>query len=195
MKKRTQCNLLEAEVFDILSATWVFACNDENSIITYEGIRRRLNLNQSYDIREIIRSRGDLFRRGVGSRRLEAWKQDMRMGKRLPSWIREITEETQRNKTIDDITTDDVFRSQFRAEDSAPKASLQVIDWGLQHIDRLRRANHEDREQSVKSWQIWGMIIIGLLNIAVTIYYRSGTQEVLTKSTRPACSATPAPLP
>src|SRR5947207_4524008 len=72
--KPTEHDLLEPDTFDVLSATWVCACNDENSIITFEGIRHRLNLGPSFDIKGLIQSRGDLFRRTVPSRRLEAWK-------------------------------------------------------------------------------------------------------------------------
>jgi hypothetical protein len=103
------------------------------------------------------------------SRRLETWKQDMRSGKRIPSWIREISEHTLRSKTIDEITPDDAFRSQFRAGDAAPKSSLEIIDWGLQHIDRLRKSSYEAREKSAKSWQMWLIFWVGVLSVAATI--------------------------
>jgi hypothetical protein len=169
MKKPIHHDLLQPDTFDVLSATWVCACNDENSIVTFDSIRHRLNLPQSFDIQGLVQSRGDLFRRSVPRRRLEAWKQDMRAGKRLPSWIREITEDSLRNKTIDEIAPDDAFRSQFRAGDAAPKSSLEIIDWGLQHIDRLRKASYEAREKSAKSWQMWLVFWIGILNVAATI--------------------------
>src|ERR1700731_1701207 len=169
MKKPSEHDLLEPDTFDVLAATWVCACNDENSIITFEGIRHRLNLGPSFDIKGLIQSRGDLFRRTVPSRRLEAWKHDMRSGKRLPDWKREISENALRSKTIDEITPDDAFRSQFRAGDAAPKSSLEIIDWGLQHIDRLRKSSYEAREKSVKSWQMWLVFWIGVLNVAATL--------------------------
>jgi hypothetical protein len=169
MKKQPEHDLLEVDTFDVLSAAWVMACNDENSMITYESIRSRLNLSQSFDIKGLIHRRADLFRRTVPTSRLETWKHDMRAGKRSPAWIREITEDDLRRKTIDELTTQDVFRSQFRAEDAAPKSSLEVMDWGLQHIDRLRKASYEAREKSAKSWQMWLVFWIGVLNVAATI--------------------------
>ena len=169
MKKPSDHDLLEANTFDVLAATWVCACNDENSIITYESIRHRFNLSQSFDIKGLIQSRGELFRRTVPNRRLEVWKQDMHAGKRLPSWIRDITGDALRTKAIQDISPEDTFRSQFRAGDAAPKATLETIDWGLQHIDRLRKASYEAREKSAKSWQVWLVFGIGILNIAATI--------------------------
>jgi hypothetical protein len=62
-----------------------------------------------------------------------------------------------------------VFRSQFRVEDNAPRATLEVIDWGLQHIDRLRKASYEAKDKSAKSWQMWLVFGASLLNIAATI--------------------------
>src|SRR6266498_380486 len=169
MAKRTHHDLFQPDVFDVLSASWVMACNDENPIITYEGIRHRLDLDSAFDIRGLIRSRGDLFRRGVSERRLVAWKQDMLAGKRLPGWIRDIDEQELRRRTIEQFTSDDVFRCQFRTEDGAPKASLEVIGWGLQHIDRLRRAHYEARETTAKSWQVWLVFVVGVLGVVATI--------------------------
>lgn len=169
MTKRLQHDLLQPDVFDVLSAAWVMACNDENPIITYEGIRQRLNLPSSFDMRSLIGARGDLFRRGVSQRRLGAWKDVMRTGKHLPNWIREIEDLDLRRRTIDELTVDSVFRSQFRTEDGAQRSSLEVIDWGLQHIDRLRKATFEARDKSAKSWQMWLVFATGILSIIATI--------------------------
>jgi len=169
MAKRVLYDLLQPDQFDVLSAAWVLACYDENPIITYEGILHRLHLASSFDIRNLIRRRGDLFRQGVSADRLADWKEQLRGGKQLPSWIREIPDETLRRRKIDGLTTSDVFRCQFRATDGAPQATIQVIDWGLQHIDRLRKASSEAREKSAKSWQMWLVFGIGILNIAATI--------------------------
>ena len=169
MSKRTKHDLLRPDVFDVLSATWVFACNDENPIITYRGLEHRLGTNKYADIKRLIRARGDLFRQGVPKRRLEKWKEEMMMEKHLPRWIAEIEDNALRQKAIKELTEDDVFRSQFRTGDEAPKSSLQVVDWGLQYIDRLRHAGYEARERSAKSWQMWLVFGVGLLNIAATI--------------------------
>ena len=83
--KQSRVAIREPDVFDILSATWILACNDENPIMTYEGIRYRLNLPKDYDIRKLIQSRGELFRRGVPYYRLRECKQQMLERKRLPS--------------------------------------------------------------------------------------------------------------
>ena len=79
----------------------------------------------------------------------------MHSGKHLPNWIRQISDETQRAEVIESLTQDDVFRSQFRVSSGSPPSSLDILDWGLQHIDRLRKARYEQREKSSKTWQIY----------------------------------------
>jgi hypothetical protein len=170
MKNRTQHDILKPDVFDMVSATWVFSCNDENPIITYEGLRHRLNVDSSFDVKALVAGRGDLFRLGAPRRRLEEWKEQMRADRQLPSWIRDVTEDTLRQKLIDGLSSDDVFRCQFRAEDAAPKVPLEVLKFGLEHIDRLRKVHSEAHEKSAKSWQMWLIFSVGLLNIAATIF-------------------------
>src|SRR5260370_8517406 len=79
----------------ILSRRSGSASNDENPTITYEGIRYRLGLAPEFDVRGLVRAHGELFRHGIPAKRLEAWKQSMRMGKHLPYWIRDLVPEAQ----------------------------------------------------------------------------------------------------
>ena len=87
----------------------------------------------------------------------------MRLGKHLPSWIRDVDDETTKKSAIEALSPEDVFRSQFRAEYDAPKSSVEVIDWGLQHIDRLRKASLEYQEQTAKRWEIWLVFLVSIL--------------------------------
>ena len=169
MKKHNRIVIKEPDVFGILSAAWILACNDENPIITYEGIRHRLNLPLNYDVKTLIQSQGELFRRGVPVHRLNEWKKEMFAERHLASWIRDIENLSARKQAIEALTPDDIFRCQFRAERNAPRAPVEIIDWGLKHIDRLRKASIEAREQSAKSWQIWLVFIVGIINIIATI--------------------------
>lgn len=162
-------DLQRPDVFDVLSAAWVLSCNDEQPIMTYEGIRYRLRLDSQVDVRDIIRRRGDLFRLGVPQDRLESWKNELRAGRNVPGWIRDIPDQDQRRQAIEALSVDDVFRSQFRAIDRAPRCSLEIIDWGLQHINRLRVVFAEARESSVKSWQMWLVFAVGVMNIVATV--------------------------
>jgi hypothetical protein len=56
---------LSADEIDLISAVWILASNDETSIITCEGIRRRLGLPQGFDVRALVSRRAELFRMGV----------------------------------------------------------------------------------------------------------------------------------
>ncbi|HKP52508.1 MAG TPA: hypothetical protein VJ183_07635 [Chloroflexia bacterium] len=161
-------NMADPDEFDILSAIWILASNDENSLLTYKGITVRLDLPDDYDVKRLIRFRGELFRRGVRPQHLEKWKEDMRAGKHLPSWMF-ILQLEERSREIDSLSTHDIFRSQFRTGQGAPKSPIEIIDWGLKHIDRLRHASFQAREGNAKSWQMWVVAGISLINIVVTV--------------------------
>lgn len=87
-----------------------------------------------------------------------------------PAWIRDLEDEASQLNAIKALSVDDVFRSQFRTEKDAPPSTLEILDWGLQHIGRLRKANLlEAREEVIKRWQLWSVIILSIVNIVVTL--------------------------
>jgi len=71
-------------------------------------------------------------------------------GKHQPSWIKDIQDDDKRKEKIESIMTEDVFRNQFRWQNKVPAAPLEIIKWGLQHINRLRKANIESKEERLK---------------------------------------------
>jgi hypothetical protein len=165
--------------FDIVSAIWILSCNDENPIITYKGIADRLGLPDTYDVRALVRRYRELFRPGVLNSRLEAWKERMLDGKSQPGWITEIKDAAAQAKAIADLTRDDVFRNQFRVEENAPKCDIKIIDWGLNHIDRLRKSAAEEREARVKTWS---SIVIPFLSVLLALLSVSSTVWLQRKS-------------
>jgi hypothetical protein len=158
--------ITSVDELDILSAIWIMASNDQNPIMTYEGIRYRLNLPEDFNVKTLIKERGELFRQGIASHRLDLWKADMKSGKHLPSWIRNIEDEATRKSIIESLTIEDIFQSQFRATPDAPKTEIEVIKWGLEHIDRLRKANIEAKDQKIKKY---GGMWIPLLSLLITL--------------------------
>lgn len=168
MKIRKRVAIKKPDDFDILSATWILANIDENEMMSFQGIKCRLKLEEDYDLQLLIQSRGDLFRQGVPTFRLQNWKAEMLKGKHLPLWIKEFDDETERKKIIESISENDVFRSQFRTRRDSPQSSLEIINWGLEHIERLRKASIDASEQSAKRWEIWLAICITIINIVVT---------------------------
>jgi hypothetical protein len=160
----------DVDEFDVLSAAWILACNDENPIVTYDGLKHRLSLPSSYDIRSLIAKRGELFRKGVSDDRLQQWKKEMLSGKGVPSWIKVLDSEVDRRKKINEISAHDVFRSQFRtSKENADKSPIEIINWGLQHIDRLRKAKLESKDVSAKQWQVWLVFATAVVGVVVQI--------------------------
>ncbi|HJS18725.1 MAG TPA: hypothetical protein VJ785_08245 [Anaerolineales bacterium] len=123
----------------------------------------------NYNVKEIIQSRGELFRKSVPASRLREWKEEMRTGRHLPAWIKDIDDAAERKTAIESLTSDDVFRSQFRAGKDSPQSPIEIINWGLEHINRLRQANVDAREQSAKRWEIWLLFAISIINVIVTV--------------------------
>ena len=159
----------DLEKFDLISAVWILASNDENNFITYEGIRERLGLDASFDIKGLLLKRRELFRPGAPPNELEDWRASMRKGFRLPIWIKLIEDNSKRLSVIDGLCQKDVFRSQFRAIRGSPKSEPSVLNWGLDHIDRIRKSKISSKEASAKSWQMWLVFGVGVANIIATI--------------------------
>jgi len=155
---------LDSDDLDILSAIWILASNDENPIVTYRGLAYRLDLPAEFDVRTCIRKHPELFRQGVTIDRLNAWKEQLRSGRSNPSWLRTVTDRDARLAEIEKLSPDDVFRSQFRAQ-AAEKSPIEIIKWGLEHLDRLRKAKAEARDASAKRWQMWLVFWVSLVGV------------------------------
>jgi hypothetical protein len=161
---RARTPIARADDLDTLSAIWILSCIDENPILTYRGITFRLGLPDAIDVRGLVLSRSELFRPGVLPSRLKKWKDLMKEGKMRPGWISEMPTEEERLSAIKALTRNDVFRSQFRAAEGAPKSDIEIIDWGLNHIERLRKSAAEEREE--RSRRIGTIATIGSLIVA-----------------------------
>lgn len=160
----------DIEELDLISVIWIIASNDENHLVTYEGIRDRLGLEKSIDVKSLVNTRRELFRPGAPPGELEEWKIAMRYGKRIPPWIKLIQDESKRSLTIENLSHDDVFRSQFRTNRGDSKSAIEIVNWGLEHIERLRKSRIAIRDASAKSWQMWLVFIVGVANIITTIF-------------------------
>jgi hypothetical protein len=168
------------EDLDIVSAIWILACNDEISLMTYNGIRDRLGLPDDYDVAPSIRKRAELFRPGAGQRQLDAWKSEMRQNRHRPGWIRRLPDEAARLAAIEALTPKNVFRSQFRTIENSERSALPVIQWGLEHIDRLRKARVEARAAAATSSQMWlvfGVSVAGIITQVLLAFLGPATAK------------------
>lgn len=150
---------------DTVSAIWILASNDENPLITYKGIIHRLGLSENCNVKAIVASRPELFRLGATESRINSWKAKLRDARTLPGWIREIADDSERSAAIEALSKNDVFRSQFRANINAERSPIEIIKWGLEHLDRLRKARTEANDASVKRWQMWLVFWVTLLGV------------------------------
>jgi hypothetical protein len=155
--------------FGLLSAIWILSCNDQIPYMTYEGIKQRLGLPREYDVRILIAGHGELFRARVPNERLNKWKAEMLAGQRFPSWIREKADLLERRAAIEGLTPEDLFRNQFRTEADAPRADLEVIRWGLEHVESLRSAQAESQEAKVKKWTSMRIPILSTIVALVAV--------------------------
>jgi hypothetical protein len=172
-KRLDQRRAAIAEHLDTVTAIWILASNDERPEISYVGLRHRLRIVDGLDERRLVAERGELFRLSIPGSRLEELKSHYREGQRLPSWLRKVPE-AERGQTIDRLTVDDFFRSQFRTQAEAPRSPIEIVDWGLKHIDRLRTAAVEERDSPVRWWtSVWIpllSVLVALMAVGSTMY-------------------------
>jgi len=157
----------EQDDFDVLSAIWILASRDKNNLITFEGVKYRLDLKNDYDIAAIIKRRGDLFRRGAPNAEILAWQEEMKKGPILPTYILNIKDSEKRLHAINAINKNNVFRSQFRADKASPVTDLEIVKWGLDHIEHLRTAKSDRNEKRYNRWK--DIILIGVAFISLML--------------------------
>jgi hypothetical protein len=126
------------------------------------------------DLKDLVQKRGELFRQQVPEDRLQTWKEKLKTANRegtyLPGWICEKWDtKEERLKVITNIRHDDVFRSQFRYEPKAPPSELPLIEWGFQHIERLRKARYEARAGTATRKQMWLVFWVAVANVCVAL--------------------------
>jgi hypothetical protein len=169
--------LTKAEAYDTLAAIWVIACNDEDPIITYRGLNDRIPPDPHYDVEDIVASRPELFRKGgVPAKRFNRWKEKMR--NKPPPWLRDIEDDSDREAAIEELRPAHIFRSQFRVKEDAPPSPIDIIDWGLQHIERIRQARVEASSKLATKKQFNLVLAVSILNIIVTFIATSATAYV-----------------
>jgi hypothetical protein len=154
---------------DLLSSIWIMASNDETHLMTYEGIRHRLSLPRDFDVKALIKRRPELFRPGASPLALDDWKGKMLQGRSLPAWLRVLSDDQERLSAIKALSIEDVFRSQFRAPRASERSPIEIIRWGLEHLERLRKAKLEEREATAKSWQVWLIFGVSVVNVIATV--------------------------
>lgn len=154
--------------YQVLTASWILASNDENNLMTYKSIGKRLDITDIEHIKQLINSHGELFRKGATKESIDEWKSNMLDDIQKPSWMRELTK-VEFAKEILHLSKEDIFRSQFRVEKNAKKSDVNLIEWGLRHLERLY--TNESSQIKIKI-QVWTLVVASIsvvLGIANTI--------------------------
>lgn len=86
---QTKRGAISTENLDLISAIWMFACNDQDTILTYKGVAYRLNKNVT-EMKALVKSRAELFSTVVNARWLADWKHWVKAGKHYPAWVLEL---------------------------------------------------------------------------------------------------------
>lgn len=151
---------IDPEVLDKVSAIWMMAANDADAIITYRGIADRVPDLTEAGARALVRAWPELFSLIVASAWLGEWKQWVVTGGHYPRWVLKLHPDDAaadpqaikdaRNAEIQRLDRDDVFRSQFRTRDQPGRSSIDEIKLGIEHLDRLRKAGMEAREEGLR---------------------------------------------
>lgn len=152
-----------------VAAIWIFACNDEESILTYKGIVDRLEIQES-EVHGLLHKHRELFRLGAQLAHIEELRSKYRNAAedKLPRWLR-VMSQTDRSKALDSLNETNVFRSQFRTVARAERSPLNITEWGLNHIENLRKVRSEGKEWWLKIVQV-GLTFFSLIVALLTVY-------------------------
>jgi hypothetical protein len=176
---QTGRRLIERNEFDVISAIWMMSCHDSDTIVTYKGVEYRLDLD-GWDVervKDVVKSHAELFSPVVSSRWLKDWKEWVKKGKHYPGWVLELPW-AERDKAIDDLKRDDVFRCQFRNDNRAPGISdpcvpacnTDQVKLGIEHLYNLRKAETEAKEERLKRLTTYIVPLVALvLTSAVSV--------------------------
>jgi hypothetical protein len=168
--------VINAYDLDKISAIWMLCCNDSNPIITYRGVAYRLgwgiDTDAETEVKNLVKSRGELFSIVIDKNWLEDWKQWVINGKHWPQWIRDNQEEDiARSVIVNNLSQVDVFRCQLRTFSRKDPCTPEQIQLGLEHLDRLRKAVAESREESLRRWSSLVVpIAVPLMALVATIW-------------------------
>lgn len=144
--------------------------------MTYRYTAERLDGANIESIKAIVGKRPELFRLKISVETLEAWKNDMLGRKRLPAWVKEADNKNDFEKFIAELQISDVFHSRFRILENSEPTKIEIIEWGLQHIDRLRKSSLDSIEVNRRWIKEWLIPILSILVAVVTVICSSVIQ-------------------
>lgn len=150
-----------------VAAIWILASTDENPIITFKSVIERVGYENENEVLNVILKYRELFRHKAQTSQLDKLKNQWRSQQNtdiLPTWLQNKTTED-KERLIDEVSRDTVFRSILRTNYSAPKSSQGSIDWGLRHIDSLRKIESDKTDKRFRNYHL----VLTTVSLAVTL--------------------------
>ncbi len=132
---------------DFIASVWTFACVTKNAKVEYKNIDHRYK-KQFGDSKKVIDSHRILFLEGrVDPGELIKIKWLLLLSR--PAWLIEWAKESKQTEyaAISNLQSEDFFSTQDRFLDTTPPSPVEVLKWGLEHIERLRNKKKEDDEK------------------------------------------------
>lgn len=185
MSEISQKNIDE---YGILPVLWILVCNHEIPFLLYSSAKIRLNLPKAFDLKKLVKKHGELFLQNCSPSDLEIWKTEMLNGKNLPIGIKEIKDDNEKKTKITLLKPSDIFSFQFRSDLNAPPSDLKIIDWGLEYIEKIRKAELEKRNTNLNLFKErvipLSTTLVALVALLTSYWIQSASiesQEILKK--------------
>jgi hypothetical protein len=185
-------------------AIWMLACTDADPIIAYRGIADRVlgsDVKNDEKLVEkamnLVEAWPELFSTVIAPKWLEDWQEWVRnpTEPHYPRWViklhpnpdpdnparswADIKED--RDKVIGKLHRNtDVFRSRFRTRENSGVCTPEQVKLGTEHIERLRKAGMEEREERLKRITFWlpalSIVVPAIVTVAIS-YINSQPNE------------------
>lgn len=149
MGKKTQLKKDSPEYFKILSAIWMISNTEECPLILYKQLYISLKISESIDLKGIIQDNREFFKHGSNQKELDIMKTIWKRDGLNPDYLKTSQKSEEVNNNIDKIGTDDVFKSYFRISGCNEKTSIEIINWGVNHIDKLQQAIKDKKKYMI----------------------------------------------
>jgi len=133
--------------FDALSALWIIASIEREPRIAIADVQYRLNLADDSLLRELVSERGELFALGCETHDLARWRADVKVSRPHPAWLKRREDDGEDvGRVLESVSEGDIVRSVFRQGAGQERSPTELLEWGLRHIEALRTASREERE-------------------------------------------------
>lgn len=179
--------------YDKLISIWTFSCVTSNPKIAYESLVYRYDFQTIDEAKNLVKTFKEMFLPGIITSELESIKAQFQTENAkddkvndLPAWLINKGDAATREPIIQALDKDSFFSSQVRFSDTIPPSSVEVLKWGIEHIERFRKEKKEKQEKRKKDikemWLPVASVVLSLFAVSIAglvPYWTAGKQEKL----------------